>query len=103
MIGQILDMRIKGSRRKLLQGLGNSTMHSGALPCQELRVNGPPRQGVSKRELFGGCFDHELSRYQFFHDQEELLFIISGELLEKGKIKMSPGNSGKGQHLCGRF
>src|SRR5579871_5555583 len=78
-------------------------MHPAALACQERCVNGPPSQGVSKCELFGGYFDHELGRNQFFHDQQELFLIIVGELLEKGKIKMPPGHSSQGEHLPGRF
>src|SRR5205807_5171730 len=41
--------------------------------------------------------------YQFFHDQEELVLIIPGKLLEKGKIKMPPGHGSQGQHVPGRF
>jgi len=32
-----------------------------------------------------------------------MLFIIAGELLKKGKIKMSSGNGSQGQHLPRRI
>ncbi len=96
-------MRIECSRREPLHCFSNSPVQQGAFTCQELHVNGLPRQCVSKSELFGRFFDNELGSHQFIHNQDELVLIILGKLLEEDKIKMPPSDSGQGQNLPGRF
>src|SRR2546423_3275466 len=103
MVGEVLQVQIGCDRKLLLHRFGNRPVQHATLTCEQLAINGLPRQRVPERKLVGRFFDHELSRYQFFHDQEELVLIILGKLLEKGKIKMPPGHGSQGQHVPGRF
>ncbi len=96
-------MRLACGRREPLHCFGNSSMQQGTLTRQKLHVDGLPCQCVSKCELFAGFFDHELGSHQFIHNQDELLFIKPGKLLQEDKIKMPPGDSSQGQHLSGCF
>ena len=87
----------------MLHRFSDGPVQHAALTCEQLRVNGLLCQCMPKRKLVGRFFDNELSRHQFFHEQEKLVLIILGKLLEKGKIKVPPGDGSQGQNVPGRF
>src|SRR5438270_12664508 len=103
MIGQLLQVSIMSGRRKVLDCFVKCLMKQDTLADEKLRIDGLPRQCMPECKTLAGFFDDKLSRHQFFHDLEKLMFIILSELLEEGKIKMPSRNGCQGQDAPGRF